>query len=164
MLKRTGILTRSMQCGGHPPARGFTLIEIFIAVAVVGILTAIALPAYKHSVDRTRSTQAKVDIAKMNISIQRAYTASSKYPQTLADVQLDNRVDPWGRPYVYYNIAENGKGHARKDHALNPLNRDFDLYSMGPDGQSKSQITQKDSLDDIIRANDGAFIGIAADF
>ena len=150
--------------GGPVAARGFTLIEIFIAVAVVAILTAIALPAYQHYVDRARSTQAKVDIASMNITIERFYTASGNYPLTLADVQLDTRVDPWGRPYVYYNIVVNGKGHARKDHALNPLNRDFDLYSMGPDGQSKAQITQKESLDDIIRANNGAFIGIAADF
>jgi general secretion pathway protein G len=83
---------------------------------------------------------------------------------TLADVHLDTKLDPWGQPYRYYNILANGKGHARKDHALNPLNRDFDLYSVGPDGQTKPQITQKDSLDDVIRANDGVFIGVAADF
>ncbi len=163
MSERVGMPLRVMACG-RLVARGFTLIEIFIAVAVVAILTSIALPAYRHYVIRTQSTVAKVDIAKMNLLIERYYTASGKYPQTLADVQLDQKTDPWGRPYVYYNIVQNGKGHARKDHALNPINRDFDLYSMGPDGQSKPQITQKSSLDDIIRANDGAFIGIAADF
>jgi general secretion pathway protein G len=159
--------TINMGCirhGSRGAARGFTLLEIFIAVAVVGILTAIALPAYKNYVIRAKSTQAKADIARVDIAIERFYSDSGKYPQTLADVQLDTKLDPWGRPYVYYNIAANGKGHARKDHALNPLNRDFDLYSVGPDGQSKSQITQKQSLDDIIRANNGAFIGIAADF
>ena len=149
---------------GRSTARGFTLIEIFIAVAVVAILTAIALPAYKNYVIRAKSTQAKVDIARLNIAIERNYTDTGKYPQTLADIHLDQVVDPWGRQYMYYNIVENGKGHARKDHALNPINRDFDLYSVGPDGKSKAQITQKDSVDDIIRANDGAFIGIAADF
>jgi len=163
MWKETALLERRGQ-HGRAVARGFTLIEIFISVAVIAILAAIALPAYKHYVVRVQSTQAKVDIATMNISIQRFYTASGNYPLTLADVHLDQMVDPWGRPYVYYNIVVNGKGHARKDHALNPINRDFDLYSMGPDGQSKAQITQKSSLDDVIRANDGAFIGIAADF
>ncbi|MGA8010171.1 MAG: prepilin-type cleavage/methylation domain-containing protein, partial [Thiomonas sp.] len=63
---------------------------------------------------------------------------------------------------VYHNIQENGKGHARKDHALNPINTDFDLYCMGQDGQIKLQITNKLSLDDIIRANNGAYIGLAS--
>src|SRR3546814_2125030 len=47
---------------------------------------------------------------------------------------------------------------------LNPLNSDFDLYSMGKDGVTKSQITNKDSLDDVLRANDGAFVDLAANF
>jgi general secretion pathway protein G len=52
----------------------------------------------------------------------------------------------------------------RKDHALNPINSDYDLYSLGKNGVSKKQISQKDSVDDIIRARDGGFIGLAADF
>ena len=72
--------------------------------------------------------------------------------------------DPWGIPYVYYNVAANGKGGARKDHALNPINTDFDLYSKGPDKETKPQISHKSSLDDVIRARSGAFIGVAADF
>jgi general secretion pathway protein G len=52
----------------------------------------------------------------------------------------------------------------RKDHKLNPINSDFDLYSMGRNGTSQTQISQKDSLDDIIRANNGGFVGLASDF
>jgi general secretion pathway protein G len=79
-------------------------------------------------------------------------------------VAFNTRTDPWGQPYQYYNIAANGKGGARKDKALNPLNSDFDLYSVGPDGLTKSQVSNKDSLDDVIRANNGGFIGNASDF
>lgn len=57
-----------------------------------------------------------------------------------------------------------GKGKARKDHKLNPINSDFDLYSLGPDGVSKTQLTQKDSLDDIVRARDGGYVGLASEF
>jgi general secretion pathway protein G len=57
-----------------------------------------------------------------------------------------------------------GKGDARKDGKLNPINSDFDLYSRGKDKVYKPQLTQKDSLDDIVRAQDGAFVGLAADF
>ena len=45
-----------------------------------------------------------------------------------------------------------------------PINSDFDLYSMGEDGKSKSPLTAKPSHDDIVRANDGAFIGLATDY
>ena len=44
--------------------------------------------------------------------------------------------DPWGRPYVYTDLSQKGsKGKARKDGKLNPINSDFDLYSLGEDGR-----------------------------
>ena len=49
----------------------------------------------------------------------------------------------------------------RKDKKLVPLNSDYDLYSMGPDGESKPPLTAKASKDDIVRANDGEFVGLA---
>jgi general secretion pathway protein G len=55
-------------------------------------------------------------------------------------------------------------GQARKDRFLVPINSDYDLYSMGPDGMSASPLTAKISQDDIIRASDGLFIGRACDF
>ena len=57
-----------------------------------------------------------------------------------------------------------GNGQARKDRFLVPLNSDYDLYSMGPDGKSSSPITAKPSQDDIIRAADGSYVGPAIDF
>ena len=51
-----------------------------------------------------------------------------------------------------------------KDRFLVPINSDFDLYSMGKDGKSQMPLTAKDSRDDIIRANDGAYIGLAYAF
>jgi general secretion pathway protein G len=45
-----------------------------------------------------------------------------------------------------------------------PVNSDFDLYSMGPDGQSKPPFTAAASRDDIVRASNGGFIGPVSDF
>jgi general secretion pathway protein G len=45
-----------------------------------------------------------------------------------------------------------------------PLNTDYDLYSRGKDGKSQPSITNALSLDDVIRANDGAFLGLAAKY
>jgi general secretion pathway protein G len=44
------------------------------------------------------------------------------------------------------------------------LNTDYDLYSMGKDGKTKGPLTAKDSHDDVIRANDGRFIGLASEY
>ena len=109
-------------------------------------------------------SEAAREIAAMAADIQRVALDTRAFPQTLADIGQAGRLDPWGRPYVYYNVEANGKGGARKDHKLNPLNTDFDLYSLGKDGKSKPQITQKDSVDDMIRASNGRFVGKACDF
>jgi general secretion pathway protein G len=57
-----------------------------------------------------------------------------------------------------------GKGDLRKDRFLVPLNSDYDLYSMVKDGASKGPLTAAESRDDILRANNGAFIGVAVDY
>jgi general secretion pathway protein G len=55
-------------------------------------------------------------------------------------------------------------GDVRKDRNLVPINSFFDLYSMGKDGQSRPPLTAPVSQDDVIYANDGAFIGLAEDY
>jgi general secretion pathway protein G len=52
----------------------------------------------------------------------------------------------------------------RKDRFLVPINSDFDLYSMGKDRETVAPLTAKKSHDDIVRANDGAFVGLASEF
>ena len=152
----------------HPIARhrfgGFTLIELMLILGLVAVLLAIALPSYGLYREKARQRQAATEITTMSATIKLRWEDERAYPASLAAAQMAGRLDPWGRPYVYYNVEANGLGGARKDHALNPINTDFDLYSMGPDGVTKKQVTQKDSVDDVIRANNGAFVGVAADF
>ncbi len=45
-----------------------------------------------------------------------------------------------------------------------PVNTDYDLYSMGKDGKSTSPFTAKASQDDIVRANNGGFLGLVSDY
>ena len=135
-----------------------------ISLMIVGILIAIAMPYYGDWRNRVKTAQAQHDIVGNEGKIELWMAMHVDPPANLSDVPLATLVDPWGQPYAYYNIAVNGKGHARKDHALNPLNTDYDLYSVGPDGVSKPQITQKDSLDDVIRASNGGYVGLSSGF
>lgn len=144
--------------------RGFTLLELMFVVGLVAVLFGIATPVYQSYRDRIRTSTATREIVEMAAMVQRFELDQRAYPNNLADIGLNGKLDPWGRPYVYYNVDANGRGGARKDRRLNPLNTDFDLYSLGPDGKTKPQVTQKDSVDDIIRASNGRYFGIAADF
>ena len=146
------------------PSRGFTLLELMLVVFLVGVLIAIALPSYNGYRNRVRNAQAMTEISAMASLVALYERDNRAYPDSLADIGQSGKLDPWGAPYVYYNVDKNGRGHARKDHALNPINTDFDFYSPGPDGKTKPQVSQKDSLDDLIRANNGRFVGVAADF
>ena len=144
---------------------GFTLVELLIGMAVVAILATIAHGQYVAFVERARIATAIADLSIMELEILRFQQLSGgKLPAALVDIQRDSHQDPWGRPYHYVNLRTTNKGAARKDRKLNPLNSDYDLFSAGKDGVFKTQISQKDSLDDVIRALDGAYIGVARDF
>ena len=144
---------------------GYSIFEIIVVLAIGGIIFAITVPAVQTYMDRTRLAQAITDIGQMSITIKQYSRTKGAYPNTLADVGLDTRTDPWGRPYQYYNVdTGTGNGQARKDKKLHPLNSDYELYSVGADGQTTSQVTKDVSRDDVIRARDGGFIGLAADF
>lgn len=150
--------------------RGFTLIELLFTSAIVAILAAIAIPSYNSYLVKTKNNTAITDIQLIQLHLERYYTEYFRYPDSLGDMNVNlpsGGNDPWGNPYVYLNIVNGGpgiKGSVRKDHALNPINTNYDLYSKGSNGVTKTQISQKDSLDDIIVARDGGFVGLAADF
>lgn len=146
------------------PATGFTLAEILIAIAVVAILVSVAVVTYSQYLERTRVANAQFTIRALAAKITLYEIDARAYPVSLAQLGADP-LDPWGRPYVYLDLTTiKGKGAARKDRNLYPLNTDFDLYSLGKDGVSKAQITNKESLDDVIRASDGAFVDLAKNF
>ena len=144
---------------------GFTIIEMMIVVAILVTLASLAIPAYKDYINEASIVRASEDIRTLEIQIREYEIRTNVLPDGLDDINQDSFRDPWGNPYQYLNIATmKGNGKARKDRFLVPLNSDFDLYSMGKDGRSASPLTAKLSRDDIIRANDGGYVGLASEY
>ncbi|MBN2124290.1 MAG: prepilin-type N-terminal cleavage/methylation domain-containing protein [Deltaproteobacteria bacterium] len=144
---------------------GFTLVELLVTVGILATLASIAVPTYSRFIDKARITKAIAEIRILEKEIMAYSEGKESLPQTLDDIGRGNLMDPWGNPYQYLNLqTTSGKGKARKDRFLVPLNTDFDLYSMGKDGSSSPPLTAKSSYDDIIRANDGRYVGIASEY
>lgn len=146
-------------------ARGFTLAELLLAIATLGTIAGIAIPAYRDYLDKAKVAKAVTDIRTLEKGIKSYETDGGGLPDSLADIGLGFLPDPWGNPYEYLNISNaKNRGALRKDRFLVPLNSDYDLYSKGKDGKSRPPLTARDSWDDIIRANDGGYVGLASDY
>jgi general secretion pathway protein G len=138
--------------------------ELMVALALTGLLAAVGIPGYNAYVNRARVAVAISDIGSMSATLYRWELATRKFPETLAEVGLDGRVDPWGNAYRYLNVETANPSDVRRDRNLRPINTDFDLYSVGPDGQTQTQLLGAKAHDDVIRASNGQFIGLAQDY
>lgn len=144
---------------------GLTLLELMVAIAIIGILAAIAVPNYLSYLQRARYTVAVSDIKNISLAADEFAAKNGRYPDDLTEIGMASLLDPWGNPYQYLCVASaKGKGSLRKDRSLVPVNSDYDLYSMGADGKSVPPFTAKASHDDIVRANNGAYLGYAEDY
>jgi general secretion pathway protein G len=143
--------------------QGITLLELVATLAVLGTLVAIFVPGFVDYLRGNRVERAILDMRLIDADI-RIWGAGQEFPVSLDELGRPLRLDPWGHPYVYLRIETANRGAWRKDRFLNPLNSDYDLYSMGPDGLSRPPLTAAMSRDDIVRAGDGAFVGRAEDY
>ncbi len=152
---------------GGCSSRAFTLLEIVIVVAIVFVLAYIAIPTALHAAYRSQVTRAIKDIEAIASDIDVYELQTGQVPADLSEINRDELKDPWGRPYVYLSFAAVGpswRSQARKDRSLVPVNSRFDLYSMGKDGRTLPPLTTPVSQDDIVRANDGGFVGLGSDY
>jgi len=139
---------------------GFTLAELLMAIAVLGLIVAIAYPSYSRYVERVKIATAMSDIVNISAAVEVFRVINKRLPDSLAQLGGVPGLDPWENPYQYLSFAGlKGKGKMRKDKSLVPVNSDYDLYSMGKDGRSTAPFTAQASRDDIVRANDGGYIG-----
>jgi general secretion pathway protein G len=142
--------------------QGFTIVELALVLAIVGTLAGIALPGYLSYIEEARVAKACADIRVIEKEVQWCRLKDGELPESLSAVGRETFLDPWGGSYRYMKISDKTKGKARKDRFLVPINTDFDLYSTGSDGSGASALTAKGSHDDVIRAFNGAYVGLAS--
>ena len=148
---------------GH--LKAMTLIELLLVVAIVGTLMAVGVPIFTNALYKAKVSQAISKVALMGQKIDDYVVDNGRLPVDLSEIGDTGATDPWGNPYEYLAIFGLDKieieGKWRKDRFLIPLNTDFDLFSMGQDGVSSAPLTAGASHDDIVRANNGGFVGLA---
>lgn len=125
----------------HHAPRGFTLIEIVIAVAILAILAAIVIPRVAGRVDDARIARAKSDVQALVTALNLYKLDNYQYPSTEQGIdalvakpggQPEARnwkqggyidrlpKDPWGNDYQYLSPGQRGE---------------IDVYSLGADGE-----------------------------
>jgi general secretion pathway protein G len=144
--------------------RGLTVIELVIVLAVIATLTGIAVGIYGNVTERSKVAKAIADLQVMDGEIAAFEGENGRLPADLAEIGHSALRDPWGNPYEYFDFNSGPPGNRRKDRFLVPLNSTYDLYSKGRDGQSSPPLTASSSRDDVVRANDGGFYGLASTY
>ncbi len=79
--------------------QGFTLIEILIVIAIMGVLASIALPAYQNSVLRSGRTEGKSTLMQVASDQERFYSSNNSY---------SINAQPLANPVVATRTSDNG--------------------------------------------------------
>lgn len=111
--------------------RGFTLVELLVVVAILGILGTIAIQNVKAHIDKANETAARATVQTVNEAVTSYYIKNKKMPSSLAQLTEGNDDDP--------PILEGGD-KAINDPWDNELRYEqkgkrFVVISAGPDGE-----------------------------
>ncbi len=141
-------------------SNGFTLIELLVVIAIIGIVAAIAVPSYQDFVRKGKEADAMGMVRSMEGDVE-AFFAKHNYFPEYDELYTSKPLDPWGKPMVYLPL-DGYPAHltfARVDQSMTPLNSDYDIYSLGEDEVTNKVVTSENAADDLLRANNGSFVG-----
>ena len=127
---------------------GFTLIEVLIAVAIVGIVAVVAIPTYRTTVERSNRADAIVDLSEVAQRLQRCFTNSGRFDPPVGCQVYQDLINPVGinTRRGFYNItmfndgndANNAFAYQIRATAINGLaqadDADCDIFSINQAG------------------------------
>jgi general secretion pathway protein G len=99
--------------------RGFTLLELMIVLAIMGVLISIAQPNLKQSIVRAREAVLREDLFQMREAIDQYYADNGKYPSSMNDL---------------INTQEKTKSYLR-DLPKDPFTSAVDWITVAPEGE-----------------------------
>jgi len=110
---------------------GFTLIELLIVVAVIGIISAIALPNLLNAIDKSKQKKSMSDLRTIGTAIEAYATDTAVYPQAMANwAALKPIIDPY-----FIKMPPDADGWSNIwDASTTSTGSDYTLASYGKDG------------------------------
>jgi general secretion pathway protein G len=82
-------VSSSLPAGEARRDRGFTLIELMVVVAIIGILVSMAVPTYRNIIERAKETALRQNLATIRDVIDQYYADKGKYPDSLESLVSD---------------------------------------------------------------------------
>jgi len=122
-------------------AHGFTLIEVMIVVAIIGILSAIAYPAYTDYVRRSRIAEATGELSALRVRLEQFYQDNRNYGSTAANCGI-GMPNAGNTPFTY--VCTWGAGGTNQSFLLQAVGNDpgpMNGYTFTLDNNNARQTT-----------------------
>lgn len=115
-------------CPQAHAGRGFTLIEMMVTVALVGILAAVALPSYDSFIQKARRTEAKAALVDLASRQEKFYSINNKYTATAADLGYGALPVPTESGLYTLSLTANASSYTAKATPRGAQAKDVQCY------------------------------------
>ncbi len=122
--------------------KAFTLVELLLVVTIIGILAGAVLVNFSGRADEAKKTRARNDIATLSTALGMYDLTIGGYPTTEQGLQAlveDPGVEGWTKPFLTRKIIKDPWGNEYRYQYPGTRGIEYDLYSVGPDGQEGTE-------------------------